>query len=339
MISVGLAGYGLAGAAFHAPLIRACERMNLTAVLTSRNAPERVGTLDELIALSDLVVVATPNTSHFEIASKALDAGRHVVVEKPFTVTLGEADELIALASARNSLLSVFHNRRWDSDFLTVRKVLPSLGEIALFEAHWDRFRPDIKQGWREVPAPGAGLLNDLGPHMIDQALVLFGKPDALSAELLAQRREAEVDDYFDVTLHYASRRVCLRASTLIAEPRPRFSVHGTHGSFLQHGLDVQEAQLKAGMSPLTEGFGVDPREGVVTQPDGSARQVPGEQGNYLAFYEAMADAILDGAPAPVDPMDARTGLMLIELARRSSDLGQVLPVGGRLPGQMPERL
>ena len=181
MIRVGLAGYGLAGAKFHAPLIRACERMELSAVLTSRDVPECVDSLDELLGRSDLVVVATPNTTHFEIASAALNAGKHVVVDKPFTVTLDEADSLIALARERGRMLTVFHNRRWDSDFLTVRKVLPRLGEVMLFEAHWDRFRPEIKAGWREVPQPGGGVLSDLGPHMIDQALLLFGMPQEIS--------------------------------------------------------------------------------------------------------------------------------------------------------------
>src|SRR5439155_24829896 len=182
---------GLAGSVFHAPLIRACERMELAAVLTSRDVPERVGTLDELLERSDLVVVATPNTTHFEIAAAALKAGKHVVVDKPFAVTVEEADELIALAKPRERVLTVFHNRRWDSDFLTVRKVLPQLGEVMLFEAHWDRFRPEIKPGWREVPQPGGGMLSDLGPHMIDQALMLFGMPDAVTADVLAQRQGA----------------------------------------------------------------------------------------------------------------------------------------------------
>ncbi|HZC38293.1 MAG TPA: Gfo/Idh/MocA family oxidoreductase, partial [Sphingomicrobium sp.] len=205
MIRVGLAGYGLAGSAFHAPLIRACERMQLAAVLTSRDVPERVGTLDDLLERCDLVVVATPNSAHFEIAAAALNAGKHVVVDKPFTVTLDEADELIALANACDRVLTVFHNRRWDSDFLTVRTLLSGtvpreegqsladVGEVMLFEAHWDRFRPEIKQGWREVPQPGGGVLSDLGPHMIDQALVLFGMPEAISADILAQREGAQV--------------------------------------------------------------------------------------------------------------------------------------------------
>jgi scyllo-inositol 2-dehydrogenase (NADP+) len=327
VIRVGLAGYGLAGSAFHAPLIRACERMQLSAVLTSRGAPECVGTLDELLERCDLVVVATPNTTHCEIASAALNAGKHVVVDKPVAVTVEEADALIRLAEREERVLSVFHNRRWDSDFLTVRKLLPQLGEIMLFEANWDRFRPAIKQGWREVPQPGGGVLSDLGPHMIDQALVLFGMPDAVSADVVAQREGAQVDDYFDLTLHYGERRVCVRCSTLIAEPRPRFAVHGTAGSFVRYGLDPQEAQLKAGMDARADEFGTGGRDGILTRPDGTQEKVPTERGAYRAFYDAVADAILDGAPAPVDPADARDGLVLIDLARRAAELGQRLPL------------
>jgi scyllo-inositol 2-dehydrogenase (NADP+) len=327
VIRVGLAGYGLAGSVFHAPLIRACQRMQLAAVLTSRDVPERVGSLDELLDRSDLVVVATPNTTHFEIAAAALNAGKHVVVDKPLAVTVHEADRLIALAKERQRVLTVFHNRRWDSDFLTVHKMLPQLGEVMLFEAHWDRFRPEIKRGWREEPRPGGGVLSDLGPHMIDQALTLFGMPDAISADVLAQRAGAEVDDYFDLTLHYGERRACLRCSTLVAQPRPRFAVYGTSGSFVKYGLDPQEAQLKSGLTPHDDGFGLDEKDGTLTFGDGRSGKVPSERGNYLALYEAVADAILDGAPIPVAPADALTGLVLIDLARRAAAEGRRLPV------------
>ena len=327
MIRVGLAGYRVAGSAFHAPLIRACARMQVAAVLTSRAVPECVGSLDELLEQSDLVVVATPNTTHFEIAAAALKAGKHVVVDKPFAVTVAEADELIALAKQRGRALTVFHNRRWDSDFVTVQRLLPQLGEVMLFEAHWDRFRPEIKRGWREEPRPGGGVLSDLGSHMMDQALLPFGLPDAISADVLAQRPGAEVDDYFDLTLHYGVRRVCLCCSTLIADPRPRFAVHGTGGSFVKYGLDPQEAQLKSGMDPHASGFGVDTRDGTLTLPDGTRETVPSERGDYLSFYEAVADAILDGAPLPVDPADARAGLALIDLARRAAASARRLPV------------
>jgi scyllo-inositol 2-dehydrogenase (NADP+) len=327
VIRVGLAGYGLAGASFHAPLIGACDRMELSAILTSREAPHRVDSFEELLERSDLVVIATPNTTHFELATAALHAGKHVVIDKPFTVTVPEADELIALAAERRRVLTVFHNRRWDSDFLTVRKTLPQLGDITLFEANWDRFRPQIKEGWREVPQPGGGVLSDLGPHMIDQALLLFGMPEAVSADVLTQRSQAKVDDYFDLTLHYGERRVCLRSSTLVAEPRPRFAIYGTGGSFVKYGLDPQERQLKSGMEPLAAEFGTGTPNGLLTGLEGFREEVPSERGNYRAFYEAVADCILGGAPVPVDPADARAGLVVIDLARRASELGQRLPL------------
>jgi scyllo-inositol 2-dehydrogenase (NADP+) len=326
VIRVGLAGYGLAGSVFHAPLIRACDRMELTAVLTSRDALSRVGTLDDLLDRSDVVVIATPNATHFELATAALNAGKHVVADKPFMLTPMQADEIIHLGEERGRVVTVFHNRRWDSDLLTVRKLLPRLGEIMLFEANWDRFRPAIKLGWREVAQPGGGVLNDLGSHMIDQALMLFGMPDSISADVLAQRPDAAVDDYFDLELHYGARRVALRSSTLIAQPRPRFAVHGTDGSFVKHGLDPQEAQLKAGMDPRADDFGFDPCDGTLTLPDGTREKIRSERGDYRALYDRVADAVLDGAPVPVDPADARDGLWLIDLARRGSALGQRLP-------------
>jgi scyllo-inositol 2-dehydrogenase (NADP+) len=327
VIRTGLIGYGLAGAVFHEPLIRACERLELTGVLTSRDHPLRVGSLDELMGPSDLVVIASPNQTHFALAKAALENGKHVVVDKPFTVTVEEADELIRIASERERLLSVFQNRRWDGDFLTVEKILPELGEVLLFEANWDRFRPAIKQGWREQPGPGAGVFNDLGPHLIDQALRLFGTPDAVQADIAAQREGAEVDDYFEVTLHYGPMRACLRSSSLIAAPRPRFAVHGTRGSFVKHSLDPQEAQLKAGLRPRDQGFGEDSQDGTLTRAEGTAEPVQTERGNYLAFYQALAAAILDGAPVPVPAEEARDGLLLIDLARRASRLERRLPV------------
>lgn len=326
-IRVGLVGYGLAGSVFHAPLIRACERMELAAVLTTRDAPNRVDSFDELIDSSDLVVIASPNTSHFPLSKQALEAGKHVVVDKPFTVTLDEADELIRIAGERERTLTVFHNRRWDGDFLTVRKILPQLGDVSLFEAHWDRFRPAIKQGWREIPEPGGGVFSDLGPHMIDQAMQLFGMPDAIEGDIVAQRADALVDDFFDLTFHYGNRRVCLRCSTLVSDQRPRFAVHGANGSYVKYGLDPQEAQLKAGFTPNDPNFGITGLAGTLTAPDGSQTKIETERSNYTIFYELVADAIIDGAPVPVAPENARDGLMLIGLARRASAEGRRLPV------------
>ena len=327
MIRAGLIGFGLAGSVFHEPLIRACDRLELSAVLTSREHPLRVNSLGDLLGKAELVVIATPNQTHFELAKAALERGRDVVVDKPFTVTIDEADELIHLAEERGRLLTAFHTRRWDGDFLTVEKTLPDLGEISLFEANWDRFRPSIKPGWRERGGPGSGVFYDLGPHLIDQALKIFGMPEAVAADIGTQREGTVADDYFDVTLHYGRMRACLRSSTLIAAARPRFAIHGTGGSLVKHGLDPQEAQLKSGLRPGDPGFGVTNEQATFADADGNARTIPTEPGNYRAFYDAVAAAILDGAQVPVPAEDARDGLAIIDLARRASVLGQRLPV------------
>ncbi len=336
-IKVGLIGYGAAGAAFHAPLVRASEQLSLAAVSTSRvEAAEGLGVkvvADGQAILADpaidLVIIATPNHSHFPLARAAILAGKHVVVDKPFTLNIEEADALIALARERERVLTIFHNRRWDGDFLTVRRLGErALGEVMLYEARWDRFRPAIKPGWREERVEGGGLLVDLGPHLIDQALLLFGRPDAVSADIVVQRRQALVDDYFELTLHYKRARIILSASNLVAAPRPRFAVHGTRGSFVKHGLDRQEAALRAGRLPSEPGFGEDAPDSYGTFSDGAgtSRPVPTEKGRYTHFYEEVARAILDGGPAPVDPEDARTGLWITELARRSAREARRLP-------------
>ena len=338
-VNVGLIGYGLAGATFHAPLIAAVDRLQLKAIATSRPValgaeglritpdPQAILDADDI----DLVVIATPNELHFPLAQAALDAGKHVVVDKPFTLDVEQATALIAQAKEVDRLLSVFHNRRWDGDYLTVCRLVADgrLGEIFLFEARWDRFRPAIKRGWREVPAQGAGLLNDLGPHLIDQALQLFGLPDAVSGDVIAQRRQAAVDDYFELVLHFGRMRAILSASTLVAAPRPRFALHGSKGSFVKFGLDPQEAALKAGIIPGTSGFGQDDpsRYGTLTDSDGRSEAVPTEEGRYTAYYEAAADAILLRGPVPVEPADARTGLRIIEVTRRSAREGRRLPL------------
>lgn len=327
MIRVGLIGYGLAGAVFHEPLIEACDQLELAAVLTSREHRLRVSSLEELLDQSDLVVIASPNQTHFPIAKAALESGRHVVVDKPFTVTLAEADELIEIAKGFGRTLTVFHNRRWDGDFLTVKRILPELGDVELFEANWDRFRPTIKQGWREDPAPGGGVLNDLGPHLIDQTLQLFGWPNSISADIEIERQGAKVDDCFEVTLNYERMRACLRASTLRPVPRPRFAVQGTGASFMKYGLDPQEDRLKAGIRPGDAGFHESCEHGSIVLANGNERLVPTERGNYPAFYDAVALAIIDGAPVPVTPEQAREGLLLIDLARRAAQQEQPLSI------------
>lgn len=339
-IRVGLIGFGVAGSAFHAPLIEAEPRMRLAAVATSRADEVRerypdaaVASVEALIAdpAIDLVVVAAPNTLHAPLARAALGASKHVVVDKPFVADAADGPGLIDLARERGRVLSVFHNRRWDGDFLTARRVLRDgvLGKVMQAELNWDRFRPAIKPGWREKPAAGAGLLADLGPHLVDQALALFGMPDAVGGDVLAQREGAAVDDWFALTLHYGNRRVLLSASTLVADPRPRFALYGKAGSFVKYGLDPQEAHLRSGGSVGAARFGEEAHDfrGRLTLGDGAPTRVPTERGDWRRFYAGMAAAILDGAPPPVDPAQALAGLRLIELARCSAAEGRVLPV------------
>lgn len=332
-IFVGLVGYGLAGAVFHAPLIRSIPRLRLAAIATRREGQVMADhsgvavhpTPEVLIAEPgiDLVVIASPNETHFPLARAALEAGKHVVVDKPFTITSAEADELIALAARRGRLLSVFQNRRWDADFRTVRSCIEQglLGEVASYEAHFDRFRPAIKQGWREQEAPGSGILYDLGAHLIDQALVLFGLPRAVTADLQAQRSGARTVDYFHLTLDYGRRRVIVRSSTLVPEPGPRFAVHGDGGSFLKYGIDGQEDALKAGTRPGVPEWGrEDPRWfGTLVTATGERRTIESLPGAYEAYYEAIAAAILDGAPPPVRAEEARDVIRVIEAAMKSA--------------------
>ncbi|WP_284734767.1 oxidoreductase [Sphingosinicella terrae] len=333
-IGVGLIGYGLGGAVFHAPLIQACSGLSLEAVATSRPGPAGVATVRDPQALIDdpalsLIVVVTPNETHLALARAALEKGKHVVIDKPFVPTVAEADALIALAERQDRVLSVFHNRRWDGDFLTVRELVASgrLGEIMLAEMHWDRFRLGLRAGWKDRAAAGTGLLYDLGSHLIDQALQLFGPPDAVSADSAAHREGAGIDDYFDLTLAYGERRVRLCAATIVTAPRPRFALHGTGGSYVKYGLDPQEPQLQAELRPGDEGFAVeDPAwHGIFTDPDGRNERIATRPGRYLDYYAGIAAAIRGEASVPVDPADARSGLALIEAARRSAAEGRTI--------------
>lgn len=338
-IATGLIGFGLAGSAFHAPLIAATPGLRLAGIASSR--PETVAAAwpdarifaDPAALIADpviaLVVIATPNTSHATLARSALAAGKHVVIDKPFVADAADGPALIAAAEAAGRVLSVFHNRRWDSDFRTVSALVQggALGDVVRCEMHWDRFRPAIKQGWREEPGVASGLLADLGPHLVDQALVLFGLPERVCADVVAQRPDAKVDDAFTLTFHYGVRRVTLAASTLTLAPRPRFALHGTHGHFAIHGLDPQEAVLRAGGRIDDPGFGVqEPSlDGVLTLADGHRRTVPSERGDWRLYYAGMAAAIRDGAPPPVAADDALAGLRLIDAARASAREGRTV--------------
>ena len=323
-IGVGLIGYGLGGSAFHAPLIRAEPRLRLHAVVTSRADQVRrdhpgvrvVASAAELLEdpAAELVVVAAPNAVHAELAAAALRAGRHVVVDKPFTLSTADADELIALAEAADRRLSVFHNRRWDSDFLTVRRCLDTglLGQVSSVVSRYDRFRPVPKGSWKEEDVPGSGILWDLGPHLIDQALVLFGPPDTLWADVGVQRPGVEAVDYLHLVLGYGRLRVLLHAGMEVREPGPRFEVHGDRGSFLTWGLDRPEVDT----SLVTEVAGLELR--------GRLASVPGA---HQTFYAAMAAAIAGQGPVPVTAAEARATILLIEHALASARDGRVVEI------------
>jgi scyllo-inositol 2-dehydrogenase (NADP+) len=340
-IQVGLIGYGGAGATFHAPLILAEDRLRLARVVTSRReqvalipGARATATVTELLADHgiQLVVVASPSDSHFEIARQALEAGKHVVVDKPITLASAEADELIELARRRGLALSVFQNRRWDGDFLTVRRLISegALGRVYHFEARYDRFRPRIRVRWREMPGPGAGTLYDLGPHLIDQALQLFGMPRAITADAFPQRPGSQAIDYFHLILDYGAARAILHASVLSPAPVPHFGVHGDGGSFIKYGMDQQEDALKAGKGPRDPGWGVDSEalHGELTTADGARRKVVTEPGAYQRFYAMMAEALLAGAPLPVDPADARDNIRVIEAALESAAEARTIKLG-----------
>lgn len=341
-IRVGLIGYGLSGSAFHAPIIEAVPTLELAGIVSSR--PERVRrdfpemqVADDVDGLLEdpsieLVVVATPNRTHRDLAARALRAGKHSVVEKPLVLRSEEADDLIRLARERDLLLSVYHNRRWDGDFLTIRRLVGegALGEVVVFESRFDRYRPRVKEGWREVPGEGSGVLWDLGPHLVDQALVLFGPPETVWADVGTQRPEAVADDYFHLVLGWGRRRALLHAGALVRDPGPRFAVHGTDGSFTKHGLDPQEEALRGGEWPArrdASDWGREPpeRHGTLVHgpPDlpmrSAVRTLPGR---YQSYYEGIVAALRDAGPNPVPAEDGREAIRVIEAALRSAREG-----------------
>jgi len=277
-----------------------------------------------------LVVIASPNATHAPLATAALRAGKHVVVDKPFTLTLAEARELAALAASQNRVLSVFQNRRWDSDFLALRAVLAEgrLGEVLHFDSHFDRFRPEVRARWREQDGPGAGIWFDLGPHLIDQVLQLFGLPETVSASLISQRPGAQTTDWAHAVLNYGRRQVVLHAAMLVAGGFPRFAVHGTAGSWVKWGLDTQEDQLKAGTRPGAPGWGVDPQAATLhVGATGEQIAIPGPAGNYPEYYRAVHAAVTGLGVNPVPPAQAVAVMAVLEAAQESAVSGRVQPL------------
>lgn len=335
-VNVGLIGFGYSGATFHAPVIQTVNDLKIQKVVSSQ--PEKVkrqlsdatvvSSVDELLCDPEieLVVITTPNKTHFPIAKAALHAKKHVVVEKPFVIDVDEADELIQLAEKQDCLLSVYQNRRWDNDFLTIKACIRSglLGEIHTYEAHFDRYRPEVRVRWREQNLPGSGILYDLGSHLIDQALHLFGSPVTVSADLMEQRPGAQTTDYFHLVLGYeGGLRVILHSGSMVKNPGPRFQVHGTKGSFIKYGMDSQEESLKRGAKPGDPGWGEDRPEqyGTVTTSvnglefSGTIKTLAG---SYETYYQKMAAAIRKRAPLPVTAEEARETIRIIQAAIQS---------------------
>ncbi|MBB3320684.1 MULTISPECIES: oxidoreductase [Atlantibacter] len=333
-IRVGLIGYGYASKTFHAPLIVGTPGMTLAAV-SSSDASKVHADWPGVTVVSDpkqlfndpdidLIVIPTPNDTHFPLARAAMEAGKHVVVDKPFTVTLSQARELEALAKSRGLVLSVFHNRRWDSDFLTLKGLIAEgkLGEVSYFESHFDRYRPQVRNRWREQAGPGSGIWYDLGPHLIDQALVLFGVPVSITVDMAQLRPDAQTTDYFHAVLTYPQRRVVLHGTMLAAAESARYIVHGTRGSYVKFGLDPQEDRLKAGERLPQEDWGYDMRDGVLTLASGEeldAQTLLTVPGNYPAYYAAIRDALNGQGENPVPASQAIRVMELIELGIESA--------------------
>ena len=340
-IRTGIIGYGLSGRVFHAPFINVVEGYELTKISTSN--PNAIKMIEERYPITavvpdgkgiiadpeiDLVIVTSPNTDHFLWAREALLAGKHVAVEKPFTVNVAEADELIDISLRHKKILTVYHNRRFTSDTKTVKKLLDSgiLGSVHDYESHFDRYRSQPRPGgaWREEPLPGSGIFYDLGSHLIDQVLWFFGMPQAVTAEINSQRPWAKADDHFDVRLHYPTFTATLKSGMLCKIPGPTYMIHGTNGSFVKYGLDVQEATLDGGAIPQGKDWGREPEDiwGTINVDYNGVKiqgKVESEHGDYREYFINLRDAICGRAEIAVKPEEARNVMKIIELAFQSS--------------------
>jgi scyllo-inositol 2-dehydrogenase (NADP+) len=359
-IGVAVIGFGLAGRVFHAPFVSAVPGLKLEAII-QRNGDEAaqaypntriLRSVEEALAdpAIQLIVVATPNETHFDLAKQALLAGKHVVIDKPFAATSDEARQLKQLSEKQRLILAPFHNRRWDGDFLTVRKLLAedAVGRLVTYESHFDRFRPLPRENtWKEGASPSHGLLFDLGPHLLDQALTLFGAPQGITANVRKDRDHTDIEDAFDITLEYPHLRAHCRSSMIACDAAPRFLLHGTRGSFKKYGLDPQEPALVAGAKVPRMGHNMDhdmdhdewlpdseENWGTLTiapnpaDPANLTRtRIPTELGDYRLYYANIRDAIQGNAPLAVTPEDGYRSIRLLELARQSSHEQRTLPV------------
>jgi scyllo-inositol 2-dehydrogenase (NADP+) len=342
-IQTALLSYGMSGRVFHGPFLKAHNGFNICSVwqrskaLASNHSFKVVHDLDSVLHdnIVELVFVNTPNHTHFEYAKNAILAGKHVVVEKPFTVSSKEADELIALAEKNNVLLTVYQNRRWDAGFLTIQQILKEkrLGKIVSAEMHYDRFRNYVDAtSWKENPQPGIGVLYNLGSHLLDQVIVMFGMPLYVDARVGIQRPGGKVDDYYDIWLEYHDFTVTIKSSYLVKEPGPSYQIHGTEGSYVKYGIDPQEELLSKGVLPTQEPWAVEPKEawGILNSiANGKEWRGPYETvpGNYMPFYDQLYKAIRERGTVPVNPLDSRNGILLIEKCYESTKARKAIKV------------
>jgi predicted dehydrogenase len=337
-ITTALCSFGMSGWVFHAPFLNVNPGFNLYAVWerTKNLAEEKYPgiktyrTLEDMLADSsvELVIVNTPNNTHYEYAKKALEAGKHVVVEKPFTITVEEANELIELAKKQNKKLSVYQNRRYDSDYKTIKKIIQEnvLGDLVEVEMHFDRFKEELSPKLhKEIPGPGSGSLYDLGAHLIDQALQLFGMPLKIFADVQAMRPISKVDDYFELLLYYEKMRVRIKSSYTVREALPGYIFHGLKGSFIKPKTNIQEEMLQAGNMPDSRDWGTEPESerGLLhTEKNGEVirEYIQSEQGNYNEYYDGIYEAIRNDKPLPVKAEESLNVIKIIEAAYKSNE-------------------
>ena len=339
-IKTAVVGYGFSAKTFHIPFITTLAQFELSAISTSNQQavaqdwPDAAHYLSarDMITQSDaeLVIITAPNDVHYELAELALHNDKHVIIEKPFVTRIEDGEALIKLAEQKQRMLSVYHNRRWDGDFLTIKKMLESgeLGALKHFESHFDRFRPQVRQRWREQAMDGGGILFDLGSHLIDQAIVLFGVPEAVTAQCRNMREGSNNVDYFDLTLHYPEHLAVLHADLFSANPNQRFTVKGTKGTYTKYGLDPQEERLIQGQLPQQPSWADEEKEhyGTFYSEEGQ-RAIVTERGGYQHYFRKVAESIVNQTPPPVSAEESLWNIKLIELAMESSRTGQKVTV------------
>eukprot|EP01134_Creolimax_fragrantissima_P004699 CFRG4699T1 len=351
VVKVGVIGCGMSAQVFHIPLITASASLELTAISSSKrevveglcpgvhvyDTPEALITESEVT----LVVITAPNPVHFSLAKLAMENGKHVVVEKPMVNTTSEAKELFQLSIKTGLVLSTYHNRRWDGDFLTVKRLIEEgkVGEVKMFESHYDRFRPNVRDRWRERPGKGGGMWYDLGSHLLDQALTLFGLPISVTGRCIPLRANSSAVDYFHVSLHYESVEVILNSSPYSLGPQLRFQLQGSKGSYIKYGLDPQEDQLKAGMKPTNKEYGIEGTKntGMLYLDDPDCTKVPTLKGDYPAFYANVANAIENGMKLAVPVNEVMWVVRLLELVQESSDKGITIHLDTLTGENMPD--